>query len=152
MRKALAEFNKKRGRPGRPCIHIGIGINSGPVLAGQIGSQERMEYTVIGDTVNLASRIEALNKPFATDILITEDSYMHVRDIYRVHPMKKIMVKGKSNPQQIFAVLGRIDDPETPKTLTSLRLNGRIEPPPPGFDVDAGSIYEGKEVKYEILD
>ena len=152
MRKALAEFNKKRGRPGRPCIHIGIGINTGPVLAGQIGSQERMEYTVIGDTVNLASRIEALNKPFATDILITEESYMHVKDIYRVHPMKKIMVKGKSDPQQIFAVLGRLDDPETPKTLTSLRLNGRIEPPPPGFDVDAGSIYEGKEVKYEILD
>jgi adenylate cyclase len=75
MRQALKEFNTKRGGPGKPIIRSGAGINTGDVIAGQIGSEERMEYTCIGDAVNLASRIESLNKPFKTDILISEYSY-----------------------------------------------------------------------------
>ena len=90
MRKELLEFNKDRGSGEKPIIRNGCGINSGPVLAGQIGSEDRMEYTVIGDTVNLASRIESLNKPFGTDILISEDSFILVKDIFSFEPMKKI--------------------------------------------------------------
>ena len=81
MRNELIAFNRGRGGAKRPIIHIGCGINTGEVLAGQIGSEERMEYTVIGDAVNLASRIEALNKPFGTDILISEDAYRLVPNI-----------------------------------------------------------------------
>jgi adenylate cyclase len=150
MRKALIEFNKDRGTKKRPKIYFGIGINSGPVLAGQIGSQERMEYTVIGDTVNLASRIESLNKPFATDILISEETWKIVKNKFVVKPMKKIRVKGKREPQQIYAVLGRKDDPSCPKTLTTLRMLIGIDAPPPGSDKDA--IFEGEELKYEIID
>ncbi|HPX90257.1 MAG TPA: adenylate/guanylate cyclase domain-containing protein, partial [Spirochaetota bacterium] len=147
MRKALMEFNKGRGGDKKPIIKIGCGINTGPVLAGQIGSSERMEYTVIGDAVNLASRIEALNKPFGTDILISTDTYNEIKDIFRVEPMQKIKVKGKSEPQQIYAVLGRLDDPSAPKTLEDLRKMLGIEMKGKPTE-EAG---EEGEVKYEIL-
>lgn len=147
MRAALQEFNRGRGTAARPNIRIGCGLNSGPVVAGQIGSTERMEYTVIGDAVNLASRIESLNKPFGTDILISEDTYGLVREIFEVVPQLKIKVKGKTEPQQIYAVLGRKDDLHRPKDLRELqRLIG----------VDPASLKKdkapGEEVKYEILD
>jgi class 3 adenylate cyclase len=80
MRKSLLEFNADRGSEDKPFIHNGAGVNTGPCIAGQIGSLKRMEYTVIGDAVNLASRIEALNKPFGTDILISEYTYELVKD------------------------------------------------------------------------
>jgi len=147
MRAALQEFNRGRGTSSRPTIRIGCGINSGPVVAGQIGSTERMEYTVIGDPVNLASRIEALNKPFGTDILISQDTYELVKELFEAVPQLKIKVKGKSEPQQIYAVLGRKDDLHRPKNLRELqRLIG----------VDPASLKKakaaGEEVKYEILD
>ena len=148
MRRELIEYNKDRGGERKPIIRIGCGINSGPVLAGQIGSNDRMEYTVIGDTVNLASRVEALNKPFGTDILVTEESFDAVREIFRVEPMQKIKVKGKEEPQQIFAVLGRIDDPESPKTLDELRILLGIETRGPVTEL----ISEKEEVKYEIIE
>jgi adenylate cyclase len=75
MRAALRAFNRGRGTEKKPFIRIGCGINSGDVVAGQIGSEERMEYTVIGDTVSFADRAETLNKPFGTDIMITEHTW-----------------------------------------------------------------------------
>ena len=147
MRKSLIEFNVGRGGPHKPVIKIGAGINSGPVLAGQIGSTERMEYTVIGDAVNLASRIEALNKPFGTDILISANAYETVKDIFRVQPMKKITVKGKSEPQQIFAVIGRFDDPSDPLSLKEVRtMLGIRDVALEDLDADE------KEEKFAILD
>lgn len=145
MRQALIKFNDGRGGPGKPVIRIGCGINSGPVLAGQIGSSSRMEYTVIGDTVNLASRVETLNKPFGTDILISSDAYELVKDIFAVEKMKKIKVKGKSEPQQIYAVLGRKDDPHCPNSMIEVRdLIGIPQ-------VDVSKVDADKdEVKYEI--
>jgi adenylate cyclase len=149
MRRELHLFNEGRGSEKKPVIKIGCGINTGPVLAGQIGSEERMEYTVIGDAVNLASRIETLNKPFGTDILISADSYGLVREIYRLEPMQKITVKGKSEPQQIYAVLGRKDDPSAPKTIDELReILGTVEQP---FRRRRDDEHE-EEVKYEIIE
>ena len=105
MRAALMQFNRGRGGDKKPIIRIGCGINSGPVVAGQIGSQKRMEYTVIGDAVNLASRTEALNKPMGTDILITEYTYQLVHDMVLVEEMPSVTVKGKEKPLRMFAVV-----------------------------------------------
>ena len=105
MRAALMQFNRGRGGDKKPIIRIGCGINSGAVVAGQIGSQKRMEYTVIGDAVNLASRTEALNKPMGTDILITEYTYKLVHDQVLVEEMPSVTVKGKEKPLRMFAVI-----------------------------------------------
>ena len=147
MRTALMRFNLDRGSDKKPIIRIGCGLNTGDVLAGQIGSNERMEYTVIGDAVNLASRIEALNKPMGTDLLISQNTADLVEGIYDLVPMNKIKVKGKSEPQQIYAVLGRLDDENRPRSLKDLRQKVGII-----GDFDNIADVEEKEVKYEIID
>ncbi|HOP64287.1 MAG TPA: adenylate/guanylate cyclase domain-containing protein [Spirochaetota bacterium] len=150
MREQLIEFNKSRGTVKRPSVSIGCGIHYGPALAGQIGSEDRMEYTVIGDTVNIASRIEALNKPFFTDILVSEEIASMIDDRFRLFPMQKIRVKGKSKPLQIYAVLGRLANRDSPKTLDELRklIGTYNEYRRSGTKKTA----TGKEKKYEILD
>ena len=150
MRDELIEFNMGRGDDKRPAIRIGCGIHCGPVLAGQIGSEDRMEYTVIGDTVNIASRIESLNKFFATDILISEETAERIKDKFRVVPMRKIKVKGKSDPLQIYAVLGRYANFDAPKNIKELRKLIGTEKM---FRESGGDGQNPEEeVKYEILD
>ncbi|HUX41778.1 MAG TPA: adenylate/guanylate cyclase domain-containing protein [Rectinemataceae bacterium] len=145
MRYALVDFNAGRGGEDRPLIHNGCGVNTGPCIAGQIGSVERMEYTVIGDAVNLASRIEALNKPFGTDILISEYTYDLVKDEVIVEAMPAIKVKGKTDPLTIYAVV-KLKGGEGPETLAELRSFLGIAPPGNRVDVDK------EEVKYEIIE
>lgn len=120
MRQALRSFNT-RHKGEFPKIRIGCGLNSGPVLSGQIGSDDRLEYTVIGDAVNLASRLEHLNKTFGTDIIISESTYLQVKDEYACVPLQKIQIRGKTKPQQIYTVLGRLNDATRPKSVDELR-------------------------------
>ena len=120
MRKALYDYNVQRSQRNLPPVKIGCGINSGPVVAGQIGSNERMEYTVIGDAVNLASRTEALNKPFATDILITENTYNLIKDKVIVEEMPGVHVKGKTDPIKMFAVIN-VTGTSHPANLSEVR-------------------------------
>ena len=147
MRRSLLDFNKDRGTPDKPILRIGCGINTGYVLAGQIGSAKRMEYTVIGDSVNTASRIEALNKPFGTDILISENTYKLLKDRIIVEPMQPIKVKGKVAPLQIYAVIN-YKNAEGPKTLDEVRKFVGI--PIPKNIPSTDELKE--EVKYEILE
>lgn len=96
MVDALVEFNKKQLETGKPEFHIGIGLNYGIVTVGNIGSEQKMDYTVIGDMVNLASRMEGLTKRYQQSILISESLYRKVREEVPCRPIDKVAVKGKT--------------------------------------------------------
>ena len=123
MRNVINRMNKgcKKGDPANPRIRIGIGINTGIVTAGQIGSDLRMDYTVTGDPVNLASRVEALNKPFYTDILIAENTWRLVRKKFVTEEMPSVRVKGKERPVRIFAVINFAKSTKGPRSLAKVR-------------------------------
>jgi adenylate cyclase len=123
MRKALYNLNKARkiGDPANPLIQIGCGINSGIITAGQLGSDKRMEYTVIGDPVNLASRVESLTKLLGADILMAENTWRLVRDSFITEELPSVRVKGKEKSVRIFAVVNYADNTDGPKTLAEVR-------------------------------
>jgi adenylate cyclase len=104
MRAALSEFNLRQRRVGGPALRIGIGIDCGEMIAGSVGSPERMEYTVIGDVVNVASRIDTLNKRWGTDILISAEAYAALNGDVSTRAMPPTEVPGKSGPLQVYAL------------------------------------------------
>lgn len=123
MRKTLYEMNKDRqfGDPEYPPIRIGCGINSGIVFAGQIGSDTRMEYAVIGEPVNLASQIEVLTELADADILISEDTYNLVGDKFITEEIPSVTIKSKDKPVRIFAVINFAGKKNKPQNLKETR-------------------------------
>ena len=105
MSAALSPLNAQWGASGKPVLDIGIGINSGVMIAGNIGSQSIMSYTVIGDAVNLGSRIESLNKQYGTRILISQATRDRLTRPFATRHVGEVTVKGRREPVVIWEVL-----------------------------------------------
>lgn len=110
LKKTMAEEAQKAVHEAKTPIAIGIGINSGTVTFGSVGARNRMDFTSIGDTVNLAARLEGTNKIYGTAILISEMTYELVQNDFLCREIDLITVKGKSIPVRIYEVLSKIDE------------------------------------------
>src|SRR5437667_8486139 len=106
MRRELQQLNEKWRGEGRMGLGMGIGINHGEVIVGNIGSQERMDPTVIGDSVNLASRLEGLTRIYGVDILVGATAAELVRDEFHLRSVARVQVKGKTKPVDAFTFIG----------------------------------------------
>ena len=105
MIKRVEKLQKKWVMQGKPKIEIGVGIATGEVFVGNIGSINRMEYTVIGDTVNLASRLEGYNKNYKSKLLISPATYDEVKKIADVVKISDVQIRGKANKMDIYEVI-----------------------------------------------
>jgi len=108
MMEKLKELRK--GWTRLPPVDIGIGLSEGKCVVGNIGSHERFDYTAIGDRVNLASRLEGLNKQYGTNIIVSEGVYEKVKGSFVFRKLDFVRVKGKKNPERIFELVGKTAD------------------------------------------
>jgi PAS domain S-box-containing protein len=110
MLEQLNEYNSHR-QTDRPLLQIGIGINTGSLMLGTVGGQNRMDSTVISDAVNLASRVESLTKEYGVSMLITHNTFIHLNELYDFRLIDRVKVKGKSRTVTVYEVFAA-DSPE----------------------------------------
>lgn len=115
LRECIARFNVERLQRQLASLKLGVAINSGSVVAGTVGSKARLDFTVIGDTVNVASRLEGLNTKLGTDLLVTEATYQRAKEGYVYEDMGEVAVKGHEASVRAYRLVGkansRLDTP-----------------------------------------
>lgn len=126
MQQVLTLLNRRRAEAsGAAPIRIGVGLATGTVIAGNIGSPKRMDFTVIGDAVNLASRVESITKQYGADILIDEQTRGHLAADAKLRRIDVVRVRGQSRPTSLFEVLEHRADEWTPELQESIELYER---------------------------
>ncbi|MCH8209311.1 MAG: adenylate/guanylate cyclase domain-containing protein, partial [Nitrospinae bacterium] len=113
MQKRLSELRTQWKREGKHELFVRIGLNTGPMVVGNMGSKTRMDYTMMGDSVNLAARLEGVNKQYMTSTMISEFTYEEAKDDIEVRELDSIRVVGKKQPVRIYELIGRkgeVDD------------------------------------------
>ncbi len=104
MRRELAALNAELKAQGKPPVGIGIGLHTGECVIGNIGTEQRLDYTAIGDTVNTASRIESLTKEHGVDILVSADTFADVRTMVVASPVPGVKLRGRTTPLDLFVL------------------------------------------------
>ena len=119
MIRRLWDWNSLREGDGKPSVEMGLGLNTDKVVSGNIGSSKRMDYTMIGDGVNLAARLESACKSYSARILISDFTYQRLKGTYQIRYIDDVIVKGKTTPVGVREVL----DYHTPETFPNLMDN-----------------------------
>jgi len=115
MQAGLDALNAEWQDRGLPALRMGIGIHTGPVFAGNVGAPRRMKYTVVGDAVNVAARVEGLNKDLHTTLLITGDTYAAVKERVEAKDCGELKVKGRHQAVKVYEILGFVGDAAGPQ-------------------------------------
>ena len=125
MIATLRDWNAKRTSEGKLPVNIGVGLNTDALIAGNIGSMKRMDFTMIGDGVNLASRLESACKQYGARILVSENTFRKLRGTYRSRLVDNVIVIGKTQPVAVHEILDYHNEetfPNLPEFLQSFRL------------------------------
>jgi adenylate cyclase len=120
MIRALKRWNCQRAAEGKRPVGTGIGLNTDTVVSGNIGSPKRMDYTLIGDGVNLASRLEGLCKQYHASILISENTYRRLKGTYRIREVDRVQVKGKTQSIGVYEILDHHDEESYPNLMEAV--------------------------------
>ncbi|MGA0395459.1 MAG: adenylate/guanylate cyclase domain-containing protein, partial [Rhodospirillales bacterium] len=115
-KRQVDELNEQWRAQGKPPLITRFGLNTGDAVAGTIGSSERMNYTVLGDIVNVASRLEGLNRQYGTSIIVSETVYKRAGDAFLMRPFVIVAVKGRKAGIRIYELLGALKDDTAPET------------------------------------
>jgi len=118
----MNEMRKKWAEEGKPVVQMRIGINTGDMVVGNVGGTQRFDYTLMGDNVNLGSRLEGANKAYGTYIMIADSTYELVKDEFLTRELDLLVVKGKTHPVKVYELIAAVGDEIEPKRKQCLQL------------------------------
>jgi hypothetical protein len=145
MKRKLCDLNVAWSEQKLPLIQIRTGINTAMCLVGNVGSEQRMNYTALGDGVNIASRCESLNKRYGTDIIITESTYSSVNHKFLCRWLSYVCLQGKTNPIHVYEVLCPLDE-ATDEQIRLCSLHGDIK-----YAIEKCDVTRAKHTCAELL-